>query len=432
MSIKQKKGISLIVLIITIIVMIILATAIILSLNGSGIIGKAKEAKTESDEASIKEAASLAYAEYDLAVKTGETVEGTADEYVKERLKEEGILEEVLKLLQVTDDGKIYVYKMPIIPEGFVASDIETEDDVLEGLVIYEGTEKVSTDEDAMMTRDQYVWVPVPEISEFVRKDGYQSGVLQNYVTSGKSSEPMSKANEVILSETNDLTGEYAEYTKMRASVEKYGGFYIARYEAGTSIQRIDSSNGTSSDILFQKDKYAYNYVAWGPNVASAIGDVTVNGKNQGKGAVELARSIYSENSNNDIVSTLCYGVQWDAIMTFMKEIENPYLEGKKYIEDSTSMGWYRNNKSGNTSQKTGRDVDDYKSNMIKNIYDMAGNVHEWTMEGRYIYDNSHRFPRGGSNNDNGSVSSASNRDAGGNPGYASSDHGFRVALYLK
>ncbi len=41
----EKKGISLIVLVITIIVMIILAGAIILALNGSDIIGKATEAK---------------------------------------------------------------------------------------------------------------------------------------------------------------------------------------------------------------------------------------------------------------------------------------------------------------------------------------------------------------------------------------------------
>ena len=50
----NKKGISLIVLVITIIVMIILATAIILSLNSSNIVEKAKEAKTASDMANAK------------------------------------------------------------------------------------------------------------------------------------------------------------------------------------------------------------------------------------------------------------------------------------------------------------------------------------------------------------------------------------------
>ena len=52
---KDRKGISLIVLVITIIVMIILATAIILSLSNSGIIGKANKAKTDTERATILE-----------------------------------------------------------------------------------------------------------------------------------------------------------------------------------------------------------------------------------------------------------------------------------------------------------------------------------------------------------------------------------------
>jgi len=52
---KRLKGISLIVLVITIIIMIVLAGAIILSLNSSNIIGKASEAKTKVDMATVKE-----------------------------------------------------------------------------------------------------------------------------------------------------------------------------------------------------------------------------------------------------------------------------------------------------------------------------------------------------------------------------------------
>jgi len=60
---QKKKGISLIVLVITIIVMIVLAGAIILSLNNSGIIGKANEAVKSTDEATLKELAQLGWAE---------------------------------------------------------------------------------------------------------------------------------------------------------------------------------------------------------------------------------------------------------------------------------------------------------------------------------------------------------------------------------
>ena len=66
MKIKQKEGISLIVLVITIIVMIVLAAAIILSLSSSGVIGRANEAKTKSDTANAKQVVMMAEAEWKL------------------------------------------------------------------------------------------------------------------------------------------------------------------------------------------------------------------------------------------------------------------------------------------------------------------------------------------------------------------------------
>ena len=67
---ENKRGISLIVLVITIIVMIILAAAIILSLSSSGIIGKANQAVKVTDKANLLEAANIAVAEYELKVNT--------------------------------------------------------------------------------------------------------------------------------------------------------------------------------------------------------------------------------------------------------------------------------------------------------------------------------------------------------------------------
>jgi len=74
---QKKKGISLIVLVITIIVMIVLAGAIILSLNNSGIIGKANMAVSDTDEATVKEIAQMAWAEaYADGVRTVEGENG--------------------------------------------------------------------------------------------------------------------------------------------------------------------------------------------------------------------------------------------------------------------------------------------------------------------------------------------------------------------
>ena len=59
----MKKGISLIVLVITIIVMIIIAGAIIISLNSSNVIDSANEAVDKSNVANVKSALALEYAE---------------------------------------------------------------------------------------------------------------------------------------------------------------------------------------------------------------------------------------------------------------------------------------------------------------------------------------------------------------------------------
>jgi len=102
---KNKSGISLIVLVITIIVMIILASAIILSLRSSGIIGRANEAKTKSDIANAKEVVSLAYAEWEL---DNANLKGTYSDfsaYATAKLAEAGFDTDNM---YVTEDGELY------------------------------------------------------------------------------------------------------------------------------------------------------------------------------------------------------------------------------------------------------------------------------------------------------------------------------------
>lgn len=82
---KNKQGISLIVLVITIIVMIILAAAIILTLNNSGIINRANEAVEKTDLAQVKNLAALKWSEAYL------NNEEDIRKYVIDKLAEEGI-----------------------------------------------------------------------------------------------------------------------------------------------------------------------------------------------------------------------------------------------------------------------------------------------------------------------------------------------------
>ena len=92
-KIKFKNGISLIVLVITIIIMIIISGAIILSLNSAGIIERAHKAKSDNDLSSKKQAANVALAEYNLLINSNDnSVQNkTATEYVKQKLESQNI-----------------------------------------------------------------------------------------------------------------------------------------------------------------------------------------------------------------------------------------------------------------------------------------------------------------------------------------------------
>ena len=361
-----------------------------------------------------------------------------------------------------------HCYPYPEIPDGFVASSIETEDEVDEGLVIYEGT-TAATDADsnsngtidAQETRNQFVWVPVLDMEQFILRDGYSNGQIETYVAKGDVTEPATTVSYydqeagadkhgVTLSETNDLTGEHAEYKAMKESVGEHEGFYIGRYEAGTTTMRKNLvSNWTpvnvsgNPDVFIQKNKYSYNFVGWGPSMIDTIGDIVYRNSEveNGIGAVELSRGIYPESKGYGVISTLCYGVQWDAAIDFMKDIKNPYgVNSQYYIYDSRNMGWYKNNYSkGNPSKMTGIDlnvdldddgiIENYATNRVKNIYDMAGNIMEWTMEKIYNWG---RTPRGFSFYHSSETYSVSSRAMYVPDSSIYDTLGFRVALYLK
>ena len=114
--------------------------------------------------------------------------------------------------------------------------------------------------------------------------------------------------------------------------------------------------------------------------------------------------------------------------MNWMKDIENSSATStdKKYIIDSTGMGWY-SGVSGNSEHKTGIDLNGGK-NQVKKVYDLAGNVSELTMESYNTYN---RVVRGGDYDSIGSGCPASNRYNCFSPS-SSINIGFRPTLFLK
>ena len=200
----------------------------------------------------------------------------------------------------------------------------------------------------------------------------------------------------------------------MYKSVKANGGFYIGRYEAGKD---------TNGKVVVQKNANVYNNVYWSSTEAMQESETATTG-----GAVELSRNFAKENNYKTVQSTLIYGVQWDAVMNWMKDIENSNATStdKKYIIDSTGMGWY-DGVSGNSEHKTGIDLNGGK-NQVKKIYDLAGNVWEWTMES---YNTNFRVGRGGNYLTAGSNYPASLRGSN-RPSRSLGSIGFRPTLFLK
>ena len=430
---ERNNGITLIALVITIIVLLILAGVTIASITGeNGILSKATNARDNNAKASAEERVKtevlgsygsdgkLSLDDLNNNLKNvdglkynGNTItESNKIESLPATVNVDGynilISEEDIETIKTIEEAKsndmltknedtpITVdNKIVKIPAGFKVAD-DSGNTIDEGIVI-EDSEK-----------NQFVWVPVSKenfATEFVRREGYLNGSLDNMISN--CGEANAKGVNEKVTET-EKTKE--EAIKMYASVEKNEGFYIARYEAGKEGENVVSKKG--ADV--------YNNIKWSSNGKMQETTGTTGG------AVELSRNFASANNYKTVTSTLIYGVQWDAVMKWMENVNNPNVEGKTYIQDSTGMGWYGDNSGGNP-QKTGTDIGNKGSNQVKKIYDLAGNVYEWTMES---YDTYIRVPRGGSCHYAGSDYLASNRNRS-IPSNSDSDIGFRPTLFL-
>ena len=273
----------------------------------------------------------------------------------------------------------------PTIPEGFRPVDTETSEwgdgtttpgaeDINNGLVI----------EDKNL--NQFVWVPVT-YSDFKRYEGYYDGSLDSYLSSCGEADSTG-ANDGDYNITESSTTQ-TEAQNMYASVERNGGFYVGRYEAGTTSERTEESKITN-DVVVKQGAYVYNFIGW-----SNSNDMT----NDVGGAVELARNFDTENNYTSVTSTLIYGVQWDAIMAWIepryKDTSNAeeLLAEKNFVADSTGKGNYDEDANTNPWKGQVTTTGASEAYAVNNVYDLAGNVYEWTMES---YDTNSRVSRGG------------------------------------
>ena len=276
-------------------------------------------------------------------------------------------------------------YKHPYIPTGFT----HTEGEWNSGYTIKNST-----------TNDEFVWVPctLEATSETVAfAKVFPTTPITNFNTTDEvySSDPNYMYNKNKYTDFTDQSGAKADI--IRTSVGKYGGFYIAKYEASE---------------LDGKAKSVPNASAW----------------------VNMSRAdavIYSEamvNTTDGVKSALISGECWDTTLQWMVTKSDNATSNLGYDTDSTGKGWYKIN----SKKTTGTPLDSTNANKVNNIWDMAGNISEWTTENCKSSNNIVMVERGGCyTNASGKFCPAANRGVyNSNNGESIGSIGFRVVLY--
>ena len=265
---------------------------------------------------------------YKFTVTGTGTVNGTA--YTKEVSVEVNQFKDTYEYMdkntEVTyPDGKVWV------PEGFRIAD-DSSDNIQGGVVI--------EDKDG----NQFVWVPVDTIDNY-KRTCYRNNSLYRYEQCSE-----------------DLPEDE------KTSVEKYKGFYIGRYEAGdkesTEAKTLRSSNDVTKTVTIKKGQAPYNYVT--PEEAISLAE----------GFAKQQK--YSENIKTKLVSSYA----WDTTISFIQKTVNDYAS-------NSPQGNYMNTRfeyidiTGESKSTWGIGIliPTGLTTSVCNIYDMGGNVEEWTTE---------------------------------------------------
>ena len=390
---NKDRGITLVALVITIIILLILATISIQSLTNTGLFQKAQEAKEKTQNAEENQAKTLNEYEDELNKYISDTVEERKDP----------IKEVANKVLSTTDNTELqdaYGNKI-VVPAGFkIVSDSTTSNatTVDKGIVIEDATTGATAG-------SQFVWIPVGKIYTDVAKTDANAKTIElgrysfDYSTGLESAYSGSYVEEDANDEstlTNTENKAIAKnITNFKNSVTSNGGYYIGRYEARTTTER-SSEDDTLTQITEKGTNPVYNYVT---QIQAA----------------EQAQNMYN---SSKFTSDLMNSYAWDTATLFLQTC------GEEKYSIKTSVNNSLASKGTNSSDYTGtRDT-------VCNVYDMASNVYEWTTE---TSDSSHGpcVTRGGNYSNYGSSDFCTSGSYSYSTSISRAYDGFRPLLFV-
>lgn len=302
---------------------------------------------------------------------------------------------------------------------------VEFEDDTTDDTSTTDSTELTLEEQqaknifDLQKERNQYVWVPIDDISKLygVDNNGKLWGKLYNFSSSGRSNRNWTETNGImsITNATNyrepdvisnnqyydidsysymhnnglgqtryEMLAQELEqkYLEIMESIKKYGGFYIGRYETG-GLSTTAVINKMNTDIGSQNWYTMYKKC------------LTLKGNNNNITTMMITGSLWDETldwivssgATNSEGTTLTYQLVGSNSTTF----GNYYNATFNYIAKDAEMPTATETKAISTSTRIPAGSAEYTK--TNNIYDMAGNVWEWTTEASSTHN---RVYRGG------------------------------------
>ena len=282
------------------------------------------------------------------------------------------------------------------IPEGFTPKPSPDGTDpndptVDEGVIIEDGE------------GNQFVWIPVGKIttrSGSTVTINYDRYAFSNWDKNGTDT----TTNQAQIKTTSNESEYFTEQlnSSEKNSAETNGGFYLGRYEAGvSSTSARTASSGTSDTVLSQANKNVYNYVTQSE-------------------ARSLAENMYSSSS---FTSNLTSSYAWDTALEFLNLTGN-----SSYLTNSSQGNYYNTQYGGKTETDASTLIETGQTTAVKHLYDMGGNVYEWTTE-RYSSAEATKVSRGGFYGFTSTDEPVIGRFSSSNT--ADQAVGFRVALFL-